>query len=170
MFFSSLSQLLHWNSSPQHWARYRPPLHGDISPWGDACWLAPKVCIPPTVFHILFWSFCEYNCQSWSYMKTHVLLEYRCLSRNLNRGFQCTWCCTVLVSLKYSLHDLYSPHFPFRDAKIAVSERVKSGFTGEQLWLNINEPTEKDKGKYTMDIFDGKDGLKRNFELTGKGE
>lgn len=58
----------------------------------------------------------------------------------------------------------------FRDAKIAASERVKSGVTGEQLWLQINEPTEKDKGKYTMDIFDGKDGVKRVFDLSGQGE
>lgn len=61
-------------------------------------------------------------------------------------------------------------HFSIRDAKIAASERVKSGVTGEQLWLKINEPTEKDKGKYTMDIFDGKDGVKRVFDLTGKGK
>lgn len=64
----------------------------------------------------------------------------------------------------------YDPHFLIRDAKIAASERVKSGVTGEQLWLKINEPTEKDKGKYTMDIFDGKDGVKRVFELSGRGE
>uniref|UniRef100_A0A8C5I6P6 Myomesin-2-like n=1 Tax=Gouania willdenowi TaxID=441366 RepID=A0A8C5I6P6_GOUWI len=49
-----------------------------------------------------------------------------------------------------------------------LDARVQSGFTGEQLWLKINEPTEKDKGKYTMDIFDGKDGLKRVFDLAGK--
>uniref|UniRef100_A0A8C6UGI2 Myomesin 1a (skelemin) n=1 Tax=Neogobius melanostomus TaxID=47308 RepID=A0A8C6UGI2_9GOBI len=57
----------------------------------------------------------------------------------------------------------------YKDSKMAASERVKSGVTGEQLWLQINEPTEKDKGKYTMDIFDGKDGVKRVFELSGKG-
>lgn len=56
-----------------------------------------------------------------------------------------------------------------RDGKIAASERVKSGVTGDQLWLKINEPTEKDKGKYSMDIFDGKDGVKRAFDLTGQG-
>uniref|UniRef100_A0A3B4XWW1 Myomesin 1a (skelemin) n=1 Tax=Seriola lalandi dorsalis TaxID=1841481 RepID=A0A3B4XWW1_SERLL len=56
------------------------------------------------------------------------------------------------------------------DGKIAASERVKSGVTGEQLWLKINEPTEKDKGKYTMDIFDGKDGVKRVFDLSGQWE
>uniref|UniRef100_A0A671V884 Myomesin 1a (skelemin) n=1 Tax=Sparus aurata TaxID=8175 RepID=A0A671V884_SPAAU len=55
-----------------------------------------------------------------------------------------------------------------KDTKIAASERVKSGVTGEQLWLKINEPTEKDKGKYAMDIFDGKDGVKRVFDLSGK--
>lgn len=55
-----------------------------------------------------------------------------------------------------------------KDAKISASERVKCGATGEQLWLKINEPTEKDKGKYAMDIFDGKDGVKRVFELSGK--
>ncbi|XP_042354004.1 myomesin 1a (skelemin) isoform X2 [Plectropomus leopardus] len=55
-----------------------------------------------------------------------------------------------------------------KDAKIAASERVKSGVTGQQLWLKINEPTEKDKGKYMMDIFDGKDGVKRFFDLAGK--
>ncbi|XP_056277833.1 myomesin 1a (skelemin) isoform X2 [Pseudoliparis swirei] len=55
-----------------------------------------------------------------------------------------------------------------KDTKMSASERVTSGVTGEQLWLKINEPTEKDKGKYSMDIFDGKDGVKRTFDLTGK--
>lgn len=55
-----------------------------------------------------------------------------------------------------------------KDAKIAASERVKAGVTGEKLWLQINEPTEKDKGKFTIDIFDGKDGVKRVFDLSGQ--
>ncbi|TWW73605.1 Myomesin-1 190 kDa connectin-associated protein 190 kDa titin-associated protein [Takifugu flavidus] len=55
-----------------------------------------------------------------------------------------------------------------KDAKIAASERVKSGVTDERLWLQINEPTEKDKGKYTIDLFDGKDGIRRVFDLSGQ--
>jgi len=55
-----------------------------------------------------------------------------------------------------------------KEAKIASSDRVQSGVTGEQLWLKIKEPTEKDKGKYTMDIFDGQSGVKRVFDLTGQ--
>uniref|UniRef100_A0A3Q3KHH9 Myomesin 1a (skelemin) n=1 Tax=Mastacembelus armatus TaxID=205130 RepID=A0A3Q3KHH9_9TELE len=55
-----------------------------------------------------------------------------------------------------------------KEAKIAASERVKAGVTGEQLWLKINEPTEKDKGRYTMDIFDGKGSVKRFVDLIGQ--
>lgn len=41
---------------------------------------------------------------------------------------------------------------------------------GEQLWLQITEPTEKDTGKYAIEFHNGKDGLKRTVELSGKGE
>ncbi|XP_017266485.1 myomesin 1a (skelemin) isoform X2 [Kryptolebias marmoratus] len=72
----------------------------------------------------------------------------------------------------YSMVTYYDENLPVgwlhKDAKIAASERVKSGVTGEQLWLKINEPTEKDKGKYTMNIFEGNNGAKRVLELTGK--
>lgn len=87
----------------------------------------------------------------------------------LSLVFQGTWShhCIFLVNRLVLINLCDSS---VRDAKIAASERVKSGVTGEQLWLKINEPTEKDKGKYTMDIFDGKDGVKRAFELTGQGE
>ncbi|KAJ8378855.1 hypothetical protein AAFF_G00233570 [Aldrovandia affinis] len=55
-----------------------------------------------------------------------------------------------------------------KDAKISHSDRVQSGVTEEDLWLKINEPTEKDKGKYGIDIFDGKAGVKRIYDLTGQ--
>lgn len=56
-----------------------------------------------------------------------------------------------------------------RDAKISHSDRVQCGVTGEQLWLKIKEPTDKDKGKYAIDIFDGAAGVKRVLDLTGQG-
>ncbi|XP_062850023.1 myomesin 1a (skelemin) [Trichomycterus rosablanca] len=55
-----------------------------------------------------------------------------------------------------------------KESKISYSERVKCGVTGEQLWLKINEPTEKDKGKYAVDIFDGKGSVRRVLDLTGQ--
>ncbi|KAJ8376700.1 hypothetical protein SKAU_G00072800 [Synaphobranchus kaupii] len=54
-----------------------------------------------------------------------------------------------------------------KDSAIAFSDRIKSGVVGEQLWLQISEPTEKDKGKYAIEFFDGKGGLRRTVELTG---
>lgn len=41
---------------------------------------------------------------------------------------------------------------------------------GEQLWLQITEPTEKDMGKYAIEFSDGKGGLRRTVELSGQGE
>ncbi|XP_026868907.2 M-protein, striated muscle isoform X3 [Electrophorus electricus] len=55
-----------------------------------------------------------------------------------------------------------------KDAAIAFTDRIKSGVVGEQLWLQISEPTEKDKGKYAIEFFDGKGGLKRTVELSGQ--
>ena len=37
-------------------------------------------------------------------------------------------------------------------------------------WLQICEPTEKDKGKYTFEIYDGKDNHQRSLDLSGQGK
>uniref|UniRef100_A0A4W4F294 Myomesin 1a (skelemin) n=1 Tax=Electrophorus electricus TaxID=8005 RepID=A0A4W4F294_ELEEL len=58
----------------------------------------------------------------------------------------------------------------FRESKISYSDRVQCGVTGEQLWLKIKEPTNKDKGKYSIDIFDGKANVKKVLDLTGKSK
>ncbi|XP_072899867.1 myomesin-1 isoform X3 [Hemitrygon akajei] len=68
--------------------------------------------------------------------------------------------------VSYYLEDLKTIWY-HKDTKLASTERVKSGVTGEQIWLQINEPTEKDQGKYTMELFDGKEGHKKSVELTG---
>lgn len=57
----------------------------------------------------------------------------------------------------------------FSDTQIKFTDRVKTGVTGEQIWLQINEPTPQDKGKYTMELFDGKTGHKKTVDLSGQG-
>ncbi|XP_022407042.1 myomesin-1 isoform X1 [Delphinapterus leucas] len=51
---------------------------------------------------------------------------------------------------------------------IKYTDRVKSGVTGEQIWLQINEPTPSDKGKYVMELFDGKTGHQKTVDLSGQ--
>ncbi|XP_015231175.1 PREDICTED: M-protein, striated muscle-like isoform X2 [Cyprinodon variegatus] len=65
-------------------------------------------------------------------------------------------------------NDLLQVTWHYKDSAIAFSDRIKSGVVGEQLWLQINEPTEKDMGKYAIEFHDGKGGIRRTVELSGQ--
>ncbi|XP_030908720.2 myomesin-1 isoform X2 [Melopsittacus undulatus] len=54
------------------------------------------------------------------------------------------------------------------DTQIKFTDRVKTGVTGEQIWLQISEPTPQDKGKYTMELFDGETVHKKTVDLSGQ--
>lgn len=58
----------------------------------------------------------------------------------------------------------------FSDGKIKYTDRVKSGVTGEMMWLQINEPTPNDKGKYVLEMFDGKTTHTKDVDLSGQGK
>ncbi|XP_012501321.1 PREDICTED: myomesin-2 [Propithecus coquereli] len=55
-----------------------------------------------------------------------------------------------------------------KDAKIPSSEHMRIGGSEDMAWLHICEPTEKDKGKYTFEIFDGKSNHQRSLDLSGQ--
>uniref|UniRef100_A0A3Q2QMR0 Myomesin 1 n=1 Tax=Fundulus heteroclitus TaxID=8078 RepID=A0A3Q2QMR0_FUNHE len=67
-------------------------------------------------------------------------------------------------------NDLLQVTWHYKDSAISFSDRIKSGVVGEQLWLQITEPTEKDMGKYAIEFNDGKGGLRRTVELSGQGD
>ncbi|XP_006146547.1 myomesin-1 isoform X1 [Tupaia chinensis] len=67
----------------------------------------------------------------------------------------------------YYLDDLKVNWF-HNESGIKYTDRVKSGVTGEQIWLQINEPTPNDKGKYVMELFDGKTGHRKTVDLSGQ--
>ncbi|XP_077208781.1 myomesin-1 isoform X1 [Paroedura picta] len=69
--------------------------------------------------------------------------------------------------VNYYLEDL-RVSWLHNEAKIKYTERVKTGVTGEQIWLQINEPTPNDKGKYIMELFDGKTGHTKVVDLSGQ--
>uniref|UniRef100_K7FDM6 Myomesin-1 n=1 Tax=Pelodiscus sinensis TaxID=13735 RepID=K7FDM6_PELSI len=69
--------------------------------------------------------------------------------------------------VNYYLEDL-RVSWLHNDTKIKYTDRVKTGVTGEQIWLQINEPAAQDKGKYIMELFDGKTTHTRMVDLSGQ--
>ncbi|XP_061569767.1 M-protein, striated muscle isoform X3 [Cololabis saira] len=65
-------------------------------------------------------------------------------------------------------NDLLQVTWHYKESAISFSDRIKSGVVGDQLWLQITEPTEKDTGKYAIEFHDGKAGLKRTVDLSGQ--
>ncbi|XP_007435557.1 myomesin-1 [Python bivittatus] len=69
--------------------------------------------------------------------------------------------------VNYYLEDL-RVSWSHNEVKIKYTERVKTGVTGNQIWLQINEPTPNDKGKYILELFDGKTTHTKMVDLSGK--
>uniref|UniRef100_A0A8C2E8P5 Myomesin 3 n=1 Tax=Cyprinus carpio TaxID=7962 RepID=A0A8C2E8P5_CYPCA len=55
-----------------------------------------------------------------------------------------------------------------RDKRIDLEERSKPGSSMQKVWIEILGPTEKDKGKYTLEMFDGQETHKRSLDLSGQ--
>ncbi|XP_066435702.1 myomesin-1 [Eleutherodactylus coqui] len=69
--------------------------------------------------------------------------------------------------VNYYVEDL-KVSWAHNESKIKYTDRVKSGVTGEMIWLQINEPTPIDKGKYMLEMFDGKDTHTKSLDLSGQ--
>uniref|UniRef100_A0A3B5BB06 Myomesin 3 n=1 Tax=Stegastes partitus TaxID=144197 RepID=A0A3B5BB06_9TELE len=52
--------------------------------------------------------------------------------------------------------------------KIDQEGRARPGSSMQNVWVEIVNPTESDKGKYTLEMFDGKETHKRFLDLTEK--
>lgn len=64
---------------------------------------------------------------------------------------------------------VYLCSFPFREKRIDQEFRTKPGSSMQKVWIEICNPTENDKGKYTLEMFDGKETHKRYLDLSGQG-
>ncbi len=47
---------------------------------------------------------------------------------------------------------------------------MRIGGTSEVAWMQICEPTDKEKGHYSIEIHDGKKSHSRTFDLSGQGK
>uniref|UniRef100_A0A8C8AX24 Myomesin 2 n=1 Tax=Otus sunia TaxID=257818 RepID=A0A8C8AX24_9STRI len=70
--------------------------------------------------------------------------------------------------LKYYNEEM-KVNWSHRESKISSGEKMKIGGGEDVAWLQISEPTEKDKGNYTFEIFGDKESYKRTLDLSGQG-
>uniref|UniRef100_A0A7N6C0P0 Myomesin 2a n=1 Tax=Anabas testudineus TaxID=64144 RepID=A0A7N6C0P0_ANATE len=54
--------------------------------------------------------------------------------------------------------------------KIASSEKMRIGGTAEMAWMQICDPSDKEKGHYSIEISDGVKTHVRTFDLSGQGK
>uniref|UniRef100_A0A667ZN57 Myomesin 2a n=1 Tax=Myripristis murdjan TaxID=586833 RepID=A0A667ZN57_9TELE len=55
-----------------------------------------------------------------------------------------------------------------RDSKIASSEKMRIGGAAEMAWMQICDPSDKEKGHYSIEISDGVQTHTRTFDLSGQ--
>ncbi|XP_068125104.1 myomesin-3 [Hyperolius riggenbachi] len=73
----------------------------------------------------------------------------------------------IYSDVKY-FTEIMNPVWYHKDKKLSSSDRLKSGSTMNQVWLQISNPNDSDRGLYTLELFDGKDIHKRTLDLSGK--
>ncbi|XP_038567700.1 M-protein, striated muscle isoform X3 [Micropterus salmoides] len=55
-----------------------------------------------------------------------------------------------------------------KDSKIASSEKMRIGGAAEMAWMQICDPSDKEKGHYSIEISDGEQTHTRTFDLSGQ--
>ncbi|XP_042346235.1 myomesin-3 [Plectropomus leopardus] len=73
----------------------------------------------------------------------------------------------LYCSLKYYISHLKTT-WHFKDKRIDQDARTKPGSSMQEVWITICNPTENDKGKYTLEMYDGKETHKRSLDLSGQ--
>ncbi|XP_029360148.1 myomesin-3 isoform X2 [Echeneis naucrates] len=73
----------------------------------------------------------------------------------------------LYCSLKYYISYLKTSWY-FKEKKIDHEGRTKPGCSMQMVWIEIFNPTENDRGKYTLEMFDGKDTHNRYLDLSGQ--
>lgn len=55
-----------------------------------------------------------------------------------------------------------------KESKIASSEKMRIGGTAEMAWMQICDPSDKEKGSYSIEVSDGVQTHARTFDLSGQ--
>ncbi|XP_024917238.1 myomesin-3 [Cynoglossus semilaevis] len=73
----------------------------------------------------------------------------------------------LYCSLKNNLGQIKTSWY-FREKKIDQEVRRNAESSAEMVWINIFNPTDNDKGKYTLEMFDGLETHRRHLDLSGQ--
>ncbi|XP_056618512.1 myomesin-3 isoform X1 [Triplophysa dalaica] len=73
----------------------------------------------------------------------------------------------LYCSLKYYLSYMKTS-WHFKEKRIDQQERTSTGSSMQKVWIEIFSPTENDKGKYTLEMFDGQETHCRSLDLSGQ--
>ncbi|XP_065097677.1 myomesin-2 isoform X2 [Paramisgurnus dabryanus] len=69
--------------------------------------------------------------------------------------------------MKYYTEEMKTSWY-HRGSKISSSEKMRIGGTSEMAWMQICDPSDKEKGQYSIEIHDGKTSHSRTFDLSGQ--
>ncbi|OXB56410.1 hypothetical protein ASZ78_010664 [Callipepla squamata] len=73
----------------------------------------------------------------------------------------------IYTDVKYYTDYMKTTWF-HNEKRLEIRDRLKAGSTMNQIWLHILNPTDTDKGKYTLELFDGNDSHKLSTDLSGQ--
>ncbi|KAE8289138.1 Myomesin-3 Myomesin family member 3 [Larimichthys crocea] len=73
----------------------------------------------------------------------------------------------LYCSFKYYINYLKTSWY-FKEKGIDQGTRIKPGSSMQKVWIEIVNPTENDKGKYILEMFDGTETHKRYLDLSGQ--
>ncbi|XP_062421610.1 myomesin-3 isoform X2 [Pungitius pungitius] len=73
----------------------------------------------------------------------------------------------LFCSLKYYMSHLRTSWL-FKEKRVDQETRTRPGSDTEKVWIEICNPTDNDKGKYTLELFDGKETHERHLDLSGQ--
>ncbi|KAJ7400056.1 hypothetical protein BTVI_108717 [Pitangus sulphuratus] len=73
----------------------------------------------------------------------------------------------IYTDVKY-FTDYMKTTWYHKDKQLESRDRMKAGSTMNRIWLHILNPTEADKGKYTLELFDGNSSHKLSTDLSGQ--
>ncbi|XP_072316366.1 myomesin-3 [Eucyclogobius newberryi] len=72
----------------------------------------------------------------------------------------------LFCSLKYYI-DYLKTSWLFKEKPIDQT-RSRTGHSAQKVWIDVLNPTDKDKGTYTLEMFDGGETHKRHLDLSGQ--